>query len=150
MKKGVSMIVLIITIIVMIILTGVIVITSSSTIVGTEKYKLQIDIAQIETLMNTYKIRKNGNISFDKVIFDTSILSEQEITQFEGETIVDNNIELYVVDLLEIDAEQSNYGNLKLGPKDRYLYSITTGKVYYEQGLKIDDITYYYVENGEI
>ena len=150
MKKGISLIVLAITIIVMIILLGVIVITSSPTVASTEKYRLQMDISQLETLMNTYRIRKNGKITFETVLFDTSYLSLQELQQFEGETIEDNNIKLYVVDLKEIDAEQVNYGNLKQGATDRYLYSLKTGRVYYEQGLKVEDITYYYVEDGDV
>lgn len=150
MKKGISLVILVITIIILIILTGVIIIRSSSAIVNTEKHKLQIDIAQLEALMNTYKIRKNGNIPFDVVELYTAYISSEELLQFEGENIVDNKIKLYVIELAEIDAEQVNYGNLKLGVKDRYLYSIDTGKVYYEQGLQVDNTTYYYVESGEI
>lgn len=149
MKKGISLIVLIITIIVLVILSGIVVINSNVMLVNADKHKLQIDISQLESLMNTYKIRKNGNISFEKVEFNVSSLSAIELGQFEGETIVNNKVTLYVIDLLEIDAEAVNYGNLKQGPNDRYLYSIETGKVYYEKGLKIDNVKYYYVENGE-
>lgn len=149
MNKGISLIVLIITIIIMVIIAGVIVVNSSSTISNTGKYQLQIDIAQLESLMNTYKIRKNGNINFETVEFNTLNLNSTELKQFDGETITDNIVELYVIDLYEIDAETVNYGNLKNGPTDRYLYSIETGKVYYEQGLEVNDTTYYYVEDGE-
>lgn len=150
MKKGISLIVLIITVIVMIILTTVIVVSSSQTITTTDRYKLQIDIAQLEALMNTYKIRKNGNLDFETVGFDTTNLTSEELKQFEGEAIINSKIQLYIIDLYEIDAEEVNYGNLKQGATDRYLYSINTGKVYYEQGLDVNGITYYYVENGEV
>ena len=150
MKKGISLVVLVITIIVLTILGGVIVINTNYMFVNTDNAKLQIDISQIEALMNTYKIRNNGNIDFTTVEFDTSSLSAKELEQFSGENIVNNKIELYVVDLEEIDGEASNFGNLKYGGKDRYLYSIITGKVYYEQGLEINGTTYYYIKNGEI
>ena len=149
MKKGISLVVLIITIIVLIILAGVAIFNSSNMMGSVEKSKLQVDIVQLEALMNTYKIRKNGNINFEVTQFSTSTLNMTELKQFEGEDIVNNTISLYVIDLIEIDADAVNYGNQGQGASDRYLYSINTGKVYYEQGLKIDDDMYYYVEDGE-
>ncbi len=149
MKKGISLMVLAITVVIFAILAGIIVINSNSIVGDTAKAQLQLDIAQLETLMNTYKIRKNGNIGFPTVEFSTVNLSSNELKQFDGETIVNNKIQLYIIDLYEIDAEASNYGNLKEGSTDRYLYSISTGKVYYEKGLQYDNITYYYVEDGE-
>lgn len=149
MKKGISLIVLIITVTVLVILAGVVVVNTSGMFVNMELSKLQIDIAQLETLMNTYKIRHNGDIDFATVQFDLSSLSSEERLQFEGENVVDNKVGLYVVNLQEIDAEAINYGNLEQGINDRYLYSVTTGKVYYELGLKSDDIRYYYTKNGE-
>lgn len=149
MKKGISLMVVVITVVVLAILTGIIVFNSSDIIVDTTRNNLKMDIAQLEALMNTYKIRKNGNINFEIVEFSTSGLSSFELEQFEGETITNNKIQLYVIDLYEIDAEAPNYGNLKDGEKDRYLYSIITGKVYYEKGLEHKDTTYYYVGDGE-
>lgn len=147
MKKGISLIVLAVTIIILVILAGVAVVKSTPILTNVDKAKLQTDIAQLEALMNTYKIRKNGNIGFEVVEFNTSGLTTTELQQFSGETITSSKISLYVIDLLEIDAQAVNYGNLELGTKDRYLYSDVTGKVYYEQGLEVEDITYYYVEN---
>ena len=149
MKKGISLMVLVITIVILGILMGVIIVTSSQTVENTAKYQLQLDIAQLEALMHTYKTRKNGNIDFETVKFNTSNLSAKELAQFQGETITNNQIQLYIIDLYEIDAEAVNYGNLKNGSTDRYLYSMNTGNVYYEQGLKIDEIRYYHVEDGE-
>lgn len=149
MKKGISLVVLIITILVLTIITSVIIFNSEGTIINAEKSKLQIDIVQLEALMDTYKLRKNGNIKFETIEFDTSKLSSVELKQFAGENIVDNKIQLYIIELEEIDAEGANYGNLEEGYKDRYLYSLVTGKVYYEQGLELDNITYHHIENGE-
>ena len=149
MKSGVSLVVLIITIIIMSILAGIAVANMNPIITNTEMDRLQMEIAQIEALMNIYIVRKNGIITFDTVELDVSSLSNEELRQFSGETITDKKVTLFVIDLLEIDAEEVIFGNLKLGPRDRYLYSNTTGKVYYEYGLEIGEITYYYVENGE-
>ncbi len=149
MKKGISLVEIVITVVLLTILAGVIIFSSTDTIEGVDKSKLKMDIAQIEALMNTYNIRKNGNIQFETVKFVTSNLSAEELNQFDGETITANSITLYVVDLAEIDVDEVSYGNLKLGQDDRYLYSQTTGKVYYEKGLEIDNIRYYYVTNGD-
>lgn len=150
MKKGISLIVLVITIVVMSILAGIVVINSSNIVVDTEVSKLKIDIAQLEALMDNYKLRKNGNIDFAKIEFDMAYVTAGELLQFEGENISDDNkIELYVIDLEKIDAEAVNFGNLKNGITDRYLYSLTTGKVYYEQGLEFKDTKYYYIKSGE-
>lgn len=149
MKKGVSLMVLAITIVVMVILGTVIIMRASSPYNDTSKMKLQADISQLEYLMSIYKTRKNGNIDFDTVKFNTASLHVNEIEQFKNETIVGDSILLYIIDLSKIDAQAVNYGNLKLGSKDRYLYSLKTGKVYYELGVEVDGITYYYIEDGE-
>ncbi len=149
MKKGISLVVLVITIVLMIILASIAIINMDNVFLNTNLSLLQTDISQIEALMNTYKIRKSGNIDFHTVQFDTSSLSASELLQFSGESVIDNKIELYVIGLEEIDAEGSNYGDLTLGSKDRYLYSKTTEKVYYEQGLKIGNEVYYYSKTSE-
>lgn len=151
MKKGISLIVLTITVLVLTILTGIIVFNGNYIYSDTELTKLQMDISRLESLMRTYKIRNNGNIPFETTKIDVSNFISDELEQFDEEVIVNNEIELYVIDLYEIDAENVNYGNLKDGSNDRYLYSNVTEKVYYEQGIKIDDVTYYYVtvKNGE-
>ena len=145
MRRGVSLIVLVITITIIVTLTGVVVINSNRAVGNTAITQLQLDIAQLENLMNTYKIRKNGNIGFEIVQFNTANLTQSQLEQFQGEVIRNNVIELYVIDLYEIDANAVNYGNLKSGANDRYVYSLNTGKVYYEKGLVMDDVVYYYV-----
>ena len=123
MKKGISLIILVVIIIVLIILTGVIVINSEYMIVDTSISRLKTDITQLEYLMSTYIIRKSGNIDFEIVNFDTSGLTEEEAKQFSGEKAKNNKIQLYVIDLQEIDAEEVNYGKLENGVDDRYVYS---------------------------
>ena len=150
MKKGISLVVLVITIIVLVILTGVVIIDSNYIVADAELSKLQSDIAELQTLMRIYKIRNSGNIPFDTVDMDISYLSEDVKKQFSEETISDDGkIQLYVIQLDKIDAEAVNYGTQKESASDRYLYSSVTGKVYYEQGLLVNGVMYYYIENGE-
>lgn len=149
MKKGISIVSIVIAVIILIILAGIIIINTDSVFSDTSKVKLRTDISQLEALMRIYKTRKNGVINFNTVDFDTTTLSAEELEQFSGESIIDGKIKLYVIDLFEIDAEGVNYGNLKAGEKDRYLYSNITDKVYYEHGLPTNNITYYYMKDGE-
>ena len=149
MKKGVSLTVLVLTIIIIVILVGVIVVNTQSIFIETDKTMLKVDIAQLETLMKTYNRRVSGNIDFETVEFSTSGMSSVTLSQFEGETIANNKISLYVINLAKIDAEGVNLGNLEKGAKDRYLYSASTGKVYYEMGLETDDGVYYYVKSSD-
>ena len=149
MKRGISLVVVVITLIVISILMGVIILNMENFAGMTDIAKLQVDISELEHLVSIYKTRKSGIIDFLTVEFDVSNLSENEVSQFEGETITNNKIELYVIDLDKIDATQTNFGNLSEGVNDRYIYSNNTGKVYYEKGLNVDNEIFYRVNNGE-
>ena len=146
MKKGISLIILIVTIVIMVILIGVVVIQGSNVLKGTQTNKLSIDISVLEGLMKTYITRKSGNIDFQTTTVNISSMTINEKAQFAGENVQDDEILLYIIEYEKIDAESLNYGNLEKGVKDRYLYSISTGKVYYELGLTENNTTYYYVK----
>ena len=133
----------------MIIMLGVVLINTSDMTMDTQKIKLKLDIKQLENLTDLYSKRKSGNLGFDAVQFNTSTLSQAELAQFAGETITSNQITLYVIDLDKVDMENANFGKGLGGATDRYLYSMTTGKVYYEKGLVDNGKVYYYVLDGE-
>lgn len=142
-KKGISLIVLVITIIVLLILTGLVVVNGKDAYVEAQKTTLKTEIAQIETLTKNYYTRRSGNLDF--VTIELTVPSTY-LEQFEGESIVSSKVTMYVIDLNKIDAEEVTYGNLEDGANDRYLYSTTTGKVYYEKGLEIDGKIYYRID----
>ena len=64
------------------------------------------------------------------------------ISQFSGETITNNVIELYEIDLNEIGIENTEYGNNTEGT-DKYVVSQETGRVYYLKGVKFGSNKYY-------
>ncbi len=142
-KKGISLIVLVITIIVLLILTGLVVVNGKDAYVEAQKTTLKTEIAQIETLTKNYYTRRSGNLDF--VTIELTVPSTY-LEQFEGESIVSSKVTMYVIDLNKIDAEEVTYGNLEDGANDRYLYSSITGKVYYEKGLEIDGKIYYRID----
>lgn len=144
-KEGISLIVLVIIVIVMIILSSVVIISGKSIYEDSQKSKMQIEIAQIENLTNNYYTRKSGVLDFTKV---EVTVPDEYLTQFLGENIVDSKVTMYIVDLNKIDASETSYGNLELGQNDRYIYSTTTKKVYYEKGLKIGGQIYYRIDEN--
>ena len=145
-KKGVTLTMLAIILVLMSIILTVIVINGSDSYNSANKLKLQTEISQIEILVENY-IKRNSGINFASVELDTFSYTAEQLKQFEGENIVDNKIQLYVVELDKIDAKEVAYGAGKNGSTDRYLYSATTKKVYYEQGIKIDEVTYHRIGN---
>lgn len=141
-KEGISLIILVITIIVMFIILGVVVINGDAIFGSTKKTKFFAEVEQVQSLMRTYVTRKGNIGAFETTTFDTSELTEDEKAQFNGETLQDDIVTLYVINLAEIDAEETNYGK-GTDALDRYLYSETTKRVYYEKGLTVDQFTYY-------
>lgn len=147
-KKGVTMLMLVIIIIVMTILLSIVSIVGSDIYNSAIKAKLKSEINQIEILVSNY-ITRNSGINFDIVELDISKYSVKEKEQFVGENTIDNKISLYVVNLDAIDAEEVAYGSLIEGESDRYLYSSTTKRVYYEKGINVEDIIYHRIEEAE-
>ena len=143
-KLGISLVVLVIIIIVMIILSTVVIISGKNAYEDSQKSKMKIEIAQIENLANNYYTRKSGVLDFAKVELT---IPDEYMNQFLGEDIVDSKVSMYVLDLNKIDASETSYGNLEQGENDRYIYSTTTKKVYYEKGIKIGGKIYYRIDN---
>lgn len=105
------------------------------------------ELQQLEYLSNDYLIRNNGKIDFEQYEINTTSISSEFLEQLSEETVVDNVITLYILDLDKIDAMDTNYGNQKDGIEDIYLISEETGSVYYKLGVKYNDVTYYTLTN---
>ncbi|MBR6688936.1 MAG: hypothetical protein IKL68_02855 [Clostridia bacterium] len=147
-KRGVTVLTLSIMVAVMAILVATVIPIGSNMHIGAQKAKLQAEIDQIEILTVNYIKRNSGN-DFEVYEWDISSIIDFDEKQFEGEIITSNKINVYVVDLTKIDAEEVNYGLLEAGEKDRYLYSEQTGHVYYEKGKKLGSKMYYRVPELE-
>lgn len=137
-KKGVTLVVLAVTVIVMIILATTIVIIASNSVNRTKAMQFAKEMLQVQTQMQKYEQRNNGNIDFS-----TATITMYSSNAADGEIITSNEITVYVVDLSLIDVEETIYGQRKNGNSDRYLYSSATKKIYYQYGYKYNDVTYY-------
>ena len=148
-KSGITLAMLVLTVIIMTILVTITVINGGNSYDRAIKTGLQVEINQIEILANNYVVRNSVN-DFEEVVLDISTYSDKEKAQFADETITDNKIVLYVLDLEAIDAHEVNYGAGKNGENDRYLYSKETKKVYYEKGLEVDGVVYHRIDSVEV
>lgn len=147
-KRGVTVLTLSIMVAVMAILVAAVIPIGSNMHVGAQKARLQAEIDQIEILTANYIKRNSGN-DFEAYEWDVSSIIDFDEKQFDGEIITSNKINVYVVDLTKIDAEEVNYGLLESGEKDRYLYSEQTGHVYYEKGKNFENKMYYRIPELE-
>ena len=148
-KKGISMIVLLITIAVFLILVTVVTISSNKILNNTKKKQFAREIYEVQNLVDKYKYEKEEypyTILDDNTNESISIDITDEIkNQFENENITeDNKVVLYSIDLNKIGAENitrgiKNNNNLN----DIYAFSNKTGIVYYIDGYKVGNNTYY-------
>lgn len=142
MKRGITIIALVATIVVLSIISGAVLYTSKSTMEKVNKNEFVIEFLNIETALNNYyddygKYPVNSSISVNIGDF-----SDFEKSQFNDETISNNMVTLYVINLELIGINKTIFGNDKEA-LDKYVLSKETGKVYYLLGIEYDDETHY-------
>lgn len=146
MKKGISLIVLMITIAVSIILVSTIVVTGTSVYNNTKKIKFASELSYVEESISSYLLNNGEYPTSSELDLNTSEISEDIlIEQFKDEEILNNNIELYEIDfsklgMIEINLADKEYTSDKANV---YLISKKTGKVYYKKGYKVGKNIYY-------
>jgi type II secretory pathway pseudopilin PulG len=143
MKKGISLVALLITIIVMVILITTVTINSRDIMNNSTKIQFASELTYIQEMVYDYKV-KNNNVypTLEEYKFDVSGLTKDELDQFANEPIITNNITLYKIDSKIFGLSDLKYGN-GTDEKDYYLLSKNTGKVYYAYGIKFKGMIYY-------
>ena len=148
-KKGISMIALLITIAVFLILLTVITISSDKIINNTKKKQFAREIYEVQNLVDKYKYEKEEypyTILDDNTKESMSIDITDDLTdQFDNEGVKEGDkVELYTIDLNKIGAENITRGIKKDNNlKDVYAFSEKTGIVYYIKGYKVGKNVYY-------
>lgn len=148
MKKGVSLVSLVIVVIVMIIIVGIVVVSGTDAIRLGNINMFATEILNIQTAVDEYSFEytQSGEKQYPKgntiVTLDISTMAQSGKDQFDGETITDNKIELYIIDMSKIGITELQYGNNKTD-NDIYVVSTVTGKVYYLEGVEYDGVVYY-------
>ena len=147
MKKGFSLVNLLVTIFVIIILTSTVVISANSIYNSNKKVKFASEISYIKELVNSYMVNNNGNLpSNSEVITSIRDISRDEMqSQFQDEDISnENTIVLNKIDMSMINPGTLQYGNgTEEKSDDIYCISKKTGRIYYARGCKIGSKTYY-------
>lgn len=141
MKKGISVVSLVIVFAIMAIITSVIVISTRDSVDNLNKVKFVTDYISVESAVDKY-YSFNGNYPIlDKI---NITFEKNSIDQFEGETITDYTVQLYKlnVEILGIDDLVLGKGN---SDKDYYAVSLVTGKIYYVSGFNYNNQVYYKV-----
>lgn len=148
-KKGISMIALLITIAVFLILLTVITISSDKIINNTKKKQFAREIYEVQNLVDKYKYEKE---EYPYTILDDNTKESMSIDitddlkdQFDKEGVKEGDkVELYTIDLNKIGAENITRGIKKDNNlKDVYAFSEKTGIVYYIKGYKVGKNVYY-------
>lgn len=145
MKKGISLVTLLVTIAVIITLVSTVVITGTSINNKAKKVKFASELSYVEEMLKSY-FNTNGEYpTLDEDIFSTENISEDILLkQFSNEDIIDNKVKLYQIDFSKLGLLELTIGDKDYDNSDSvYLFSKMTGKVYYKKGYKVGKNVYY-------
>lgn len=149
-KRGITFLVLVITITFMLILASTLSISFFNLVDSTNKKEYANEINSIQKVVDQYEFM-NGKypVVDDVVTFSLSTLSAEEKEQFANEPGYATNEVIFK----EIDLYEAGVDEVTRGTKaddygmDVYVVSETTGKVYYLKGEKYDGVKYYTLTN---
>lgn len=145
MKKGISLVTLLVTIAVIITLVSTVVITGTSINNKAKKVKFASELSYVEEMLKSYFNTKGEYPILDEDIFSTENISEDILLeQFSDEDIIDNKVKLYQIDFSKLGSSDLTIGDKDYDNSDSvYLFSKMTGKVYYKKGYKVGKNIYY-------
>ncbi|MEG2348427.1 MAG: hypothetical protein RSB67_02120 [Clostridia bacterium] len=149
-KKGISLIVLIITIIVMIILASAVLLEINDSSNNTKLVNFSSDITKLEDAVKSYYIL-NGVIPFVNgtnplTIEDVKkILLSSNVTEFEKEVNLkaDSASSFYEIDLNKIEINNPNKVSEQKSADDIYIVSYPSFNIYYLKGIKVKSMMYF-------
>ena len=143
-KSGVTVVSVLIIVVVLAILSSAIVISSKLITDYTYKKEFKNEYYLVKSAVNDYITRNSGVIDFEETQIDLTNITNNNLSQFSGETIVSNKIDAYVVDLDKVGVYNTTYGN-KLDNNVNDVYVVTKDKhtVYYKNGFSSNDSVYY-------
>lgn len=156
-NRGISLIVLIITIIVAIILAGTAIVNIGNGISQSGKVAFANDLLKVEEGVKAYYLQNQSFPAIDGTsamsqddILNLSNLSDDEKSSLllDLESNLDKNLdgskgEFYQIDLAKIDVTKSVFGTRKDGANDVFVVSASSMKAYYLKGVTYDEITYF-------
>jgi len=152
MKRGITVATISIVILVIVILFGTITINYERSVSSAKKTVFALEISSIQEELDRYMSRnfeEEYPIYENAYTLDLSNVTSDSIPQFKDEKISGNKIILYEIDLDILGIKDRQYGN-KDNEKDVYVLSKETGRVYYLEGVKYNNKTYYTITSDLI
>ncbi|MBR1884312.1 MAG: hypothetical protein IJ809_05215 [Clostridia bacterium] len=151
-KKGVSLIILIITIAIILIITSIVILSSDDSRKNAVKTAYIADLTNIESSVKAYYLLNGTFPTLNSNLYKTSY-SEAELlalnpdTNLSGDIILnqDTNSTYYIIDLSVLDVKNVGYGKkyAETNSLDVFVVSSSNMNIYYLKGRKIDDVPYY-------
>ena len=145
MKRGITAVSSAILVVVITILSSVVVISSYSSIENSKRTVFAIELSNIQENVTRYyedSLNNEYPTNNSKYTLDLSSVTSSSLDQFSGELRINKQVYLYEVDFSLLGITDTAYGNKKT-EDDVYVLSKETGKVYYVQGIKANNKTYY-------
>ena len=142
MKKGISIVSLVIVIIVMTMLATVVSYSGAEYFKIAEINSFTMELVNVQNAVDEYEQKYGKYPGTENYVFDTTNIKGSAIEQFATETVTDNKITFKKIDMSLINMLNLEYGNEK-ETDDVYVVSETTGKVYYLLGIEYDKVYYY-------
>lgn len=149
-KKGISLLVLLITIAVILILLTTITFSADNIISNTKKRQFAKEIYEVQNLVDKYKYENDDYPyiieNYEKKVININVENIDE--QFMSEDSINNTVTLYPIDLYKAGVQNLSRGTNK-NDNEKYVYAFSnkTGKVYYVKGFKVGRYTYYTLTN---
>jgi len=146
-NKGISLIVLMITIVVALIIITTVVMLSTSEIKDANTNTFATNLMSIQDATESYYIANKAMPSVDgsTVMNKDELVAMGRVPDTLLEEVTENNdldSQFYKLDLAKIEITKIPYGNKKLGENDIFIIAYPSMNVYYPYGLDVSGETY--------
>lgn len=141
-KKGISMVIFVIALAMILVLITAVTASYNGIINSTRMREFANEINTIQKAVDEYKFLNNVYPQRGEYTLDLSIVNaSSKLSQFGSDI---TTMDFYLVDLAELGINKLNRGTSNTsGSLDVYAISKENGKVYYLQGVEIDNKFYY-------
>ena len=145
-KSGITMLVLVAIIMATLVITSTIIISYSNFKVGAKKKAFNHEISVVSNQLKRYSMR-NDKLPVEDGVYEINVLEYDNSFSYQleenGESIENGKVELYRINLSEIDIENTNWGKGTKSEIEGYFYSKMTGNIYYLPGASIGNKMYF-------
>lgn len=154
LRKGISLIALMITILVLATLSAIVVLSAKNSVDNSTVTEFISDLQKIEDATKNYYIKENKYPYYDNLKLSQAEILElvgsekraylREEMEKNGDYKEDGKSYYYEIDLSKIDVTQTSRGISKNGDAtDVFVVSISSGNVYYLKGIETKDDIYF-------